>query len=94
MSIGGGRFHCIVVNSTESTSIIVRALRMTQNQTPEAPPGMGLDDQQEEATAFWRALTLSDFSAAWDVFRKVTPITTGAFVFPEAGEDMAVWATR
>eukprot|EP00978_Attheya_sp_CCMP212_P045704 scaffold357103_cov24-Attheya_sp.AAC.1 len=63
---------------------------MTQNQTPEAPPGMGLDDQQEEATAFWLALTLSDFSAAWDVLRKVTPITTGAFLFPEAGEDMAV----
>eukprot|EP00978_Attheya_sp_CCMP212_P013464 scaffold33849_cov37-Attheya_sp.AAC.1 len=62
---------------------------MTQNQTPEAPAEMGLDDQREEATAFWRALTLSDFSAARDVLSKVTPITPGAFVFPEVGEDVA-----
>eukprot|EP00978_Attheya_sp_CCMP212_P020037 scaffold56890_cov30-Attheya_sp.AAC.1 len=62
---------------------------MTQNQTPEAPPGMGLDYQREEAMAFWRALTLSDFSAARDVLRKVTPTTPGAFVYPEVGEDVA-----
>eukprot|EP00978_Attheya_sp_CCMP212_P034871 scaffold148738_cov44-Attheya_sp.AAC.1 len=73
----------------ESTRILLRARRMTQNQTPEVPAEMGLDDQREEATAFWRALTLSDFSAARDVLRKVTPITPGAFVFPEAGEDVA-----
>jgi hypothetical protein len=66
----------------------VRAFGMTQNQTPEAPSGMGLEDQREEATAFWRALTLSDFSAAREVLRKVTPITPGAFVFPEADEDV------
>ena len=63
------------------------ANRMTQNQTPESMAAMGSGDSEAEALAFWRALTLSDFSGARDVLRKVTPITPGAFVFPEADED-------
>ena len=63
------------------------ANRMTQNQTPESMAGMGAGDPEAEARTFWRALTLSDFSGARDILRKVTPITPGAFVFPEADDD-------
>jgi hypothetical protein len=61
---------------------------MTQFQTPAESPASGVSDGSLEAAAFWRALTLSDFAAAQDVLRKVTPITPGAFVFPEEGDDV------
>ena len=61
---------------------------MAQIQTPAESPASAVSDGSAEAAAFWRALTLSDFATAQEVLRKVTPITPGAFVFPEEGDEV------